>query len=306
MYRTDLAIEAAKQIIKEGTSFDGCDIKEQTVDGIVITEVVVKTDEASEKIGKPKGKYITIDCPGIRTGENEQYEIIKKHFTGYIKMFTKGKKNILVVGLGNRNITPDSLGPKVADGIIVTRHLIHKKLITDDVPSVSAISPGVLGITGIETGEIINSVTKDIKPDMIIAIDALAARSIDRVTSTIQIGDTGIIPGSGIGNSRNAVTKDVLGVPVIAIGVPTVVDAATVANDSLDILKNAVKQSVGDNSELFNAIEKLDNENRHSLLKGILTPATGNLIVTPTEIDSVIDDVSEIISESLNSCFLNI
>ena len=238
-------------------------------------------------------------------GEYPQFKI-KKQLLNYIKKFTKNKKNILVVGLGNRNITPDSLGPKVADGIIVTRHLIYKKLIKDNVPSVSAISPGVLGITGIETGEIINNVTKSTKPDIIIAIDALAARSIDRVTSTIQIGDTGIIPGSGIGNSRNAVTKDVLGVPVIAIGVPTVVDAATVANDSLDMLTLAVKQSVGEQSELYNAIKKLDKANRHSLLKGILTPATGNLIVTPTEIDSVIDDVSEIISDSINSAFLNI
>lgn len=306
MYRTDLALEAAQQIINEDTSFDGCDINETKYDGVTVTEVIIKTDEAAKRIGKPVGKYITIDCPGIRTGERDEYEKIKKQLLNYIKKFTKNKKNILVVGLGNRNITPDSLGPKVADGIIVTRHLIYKKLIKDNVPSVSAISPGVLGITGIETGEIINNVTKSTKPDIIIAIDALAARSIDRVTSTIQIGDTGIIPGSGIGNSRNAVTKDVLGVPVIAIGVPTVVDAATVANDSLDMLTLAVKQSVGEQSELYNAIKKLDKANRHSLLKGILTPATGNLIVTPTEIDSVIDDVSEIISDCINSAFLNI
>ncbi len=222
----------------------------------------------------------------------------------YILRFTAGKNNVLIVGLGNRNITPDALGPKVTDGIVVTRHLKEQKIITDEVVSVSAISPGVLGVTGIETGEIINSVVEKTKPDIIIAIDALAARSIDRVTTTIQIGDTGIIPGSGIGNSRNAVTKDVLGVPVIAIGVPTVVDAATVANDSIDMLTNEVKNELGENSALYGALKKLDDQNRHTLIKQILVPHVGNLIVTPTEIDSVIDDVSDIISQSINDVFL--
>ena len=306
MYRTDLTLEAAEQLMQGSKSIDGCQITENKLDGICITEVEVQTEEAAQKIGKPCGTYITVECSGLRTGESDEFDKIQKELTKYIARFTKGKSNILIVGLGNRNITPDALGPKVTDGIIVTRHLKEQKLITDDVVSVSAIAPGVLGITGIETGEIINSVVQKTKPDIIIAIDALAARSMERVTTTIQIGDTGIIPGSGIGNSRNAITKDTLGVPVIAIGVPTVVDAATVANDSLDILTDAVKQNTGENSELYKAIKKLEDENRYTLIKQVLTPYVGNLIVTPTEIDSVIDDVSDIIADSINSVFIEL
>ncbi len=306
LYRTDLTIEAAEQLMQGEKTIDGCQINKNNLDGISITEVEVQTDEAAQKIGKPCGTYITIECPAIRTGETDEFDKIQKELTKYIVRFTQGKKNILIVGLGNRNITPDALGPKVTDGIIVTRHLKEQKLITDDVVSVSAIAPGVLGITGIETGEIINSVVQKTKPDIIIAIDALAARSMERVTTTIQIGDTGIIPGSGIGNSRNAITKDTLGVPVIAIGVPTVVDAATVANDSIDILTDAVKQNAGENSKLYKAIKKLEDENRYSLIKQVLTPYVGNLIVTPTEIDSVIDDVSDIIADSINSVFIEL
>ena len=306
MYRTDLTIEAAEQLMKGAKSIEGCNITQNNLDGICITEVEVQTEDAAQKIGKPCGTYITVECPGIRTGETEEFDKIQKELSKYIARFTYGKSNILVVGLGNRNITPDALGPKVTDGIIVTRHLKEQKLITEDVVSVSAISPGVLGITGIETGEIINSVVQKTNPDVIIAIDALAARSMERVTTTIQIGDTGIIPGSGIGNSRNAITKDTLGVPVIAIGVPTVVDAATVANDSLDILTDAVKQNAGENSELYKAVKKLDDENRYTLIKQVLTPYVGNLIVTPTEIDSVIDDVSDIIADSINSVFIEL
>lgn len=304
MLRTDLALEAAEQIMQGAKQIDGCIITENRQKGMCITEVVVKTQQAAQKIGKPRGTYITIECPGIRTGETEEFEKLQTELSKYIAKFTKGKQNILVVGLGNRNITPDALGPKVTDGIIVTRHLKEQKIIRNDVVSVSAISPGVLGITGIETGEIINSVVKNINPDIVIAIDALASRSMERVTTTIQIGDTGIIPGSGIGNSRNAITKDTLGVPVIAIGVPTVVDAATVANDVLDMLTQQVKSELGENSKLYDALKKLDDKNRLSLIKQILLPQVGNLIVTPTEIDSVIDDVSDIISNSINSVFL--
>ncbi len=305
MYRTDLTIEAAEQLMQGAKSIDGCSITENKLDQIRITEVVVQTDEAAQKIGKPCGTYITVECPGIRTGEADEFEKIQKELEKYIARFTKGKSNILVVGLGNRNITPDALGPKVTDGVIVTRHLKEQKLITENIVSVSAIAPGVLGITGIETGEIINSVVQKTKPDIIIAIDALAARSMERVTTTIQIGDTGIVPGSGIGNRRNAITKETLGVPVIAIGVPTVVDAATVANDSLDILTNAVKENTGEGSELYKAVKKLEDENRYALIKQVLMPYVGNLIVTPTEIDSVIDDVSDIIADSINSVFID-
>lgn len=158
----------------------------------------------------------------------------------------------------------------------------------------------MLGVTGIETGEIIKGVVDKTKPDIIIAIDALAAHSMERVTTTIQLSDTGIIPGSGVGNRRNALTEETLGVPVVAVGVPTVVDAATVANDSLDMLALAVKENAGEDSQLYKSIKNLENENRFSLIKQVLNPFVGNLIVTPTEIDSIIDHVSMIIAEGIN------
>jgi spore protease len=272
----------------------------------VEVNIVEITDEyASERIGKPVGRYVTLHSEAIRTGEDGEYDIISSLLQEELSKLAGRCDNVLVVGLGNRAITPDALGPMVAEKIFVTRHLNEEKIITDaKIPSVSAISPGVLGTTGIETGEIIHSVTERIKPDVVIAIDALAAGNIGRVTSTIQISDTGIIPGSGVGNRRNSLTEDTLGVPVIAIGVPTVVDAATVANDALDILTLAIKENVGEDSALYKSVSNLENENRVSLIKQVLQPFVGNLIVTPTEIDSVIDHISCVIADAVNRTFV--
>ena len=302
--RTDLAIEAA-QLWGDVNDIPGCMVKNDIRGGVEVNVVDITDGDASEKIGKPVGRYVTLHSDTIRSGDDSEYESISALLKEQIVEFARECSNVLVVGLGNRSITPDALGPLVAEKIFVTRHLAEEKIITDEnVPSVSAMAPGVLGTTGIETGEIIKAVTERIKPDVVIAIDALAAGSMERVTSTVQISDTGIIPGSGVGNRRNSLTEDTLGVPVIAIGVPTVVDAATVANDALDILTLAIKENAGEESPLYRSAKNLENENRHSLIKQVLQPFVGNLIVTPTEIDSVIEHISMAIADAINGAFV--
>ena len=302
--RTDLAIEAA-ELCGDVGNIPGCRVDRDIRNGVEVNVVEITDEYASERIGKPVGRYVTLHSEAIRTGEDGEYDIISSLLQEELSKLAGKYDNVLIVGLGNRAITPDALGPMVAEKIFVTRHLNEEKIITDaKIPSVSAISPGVLGTTGIETGEIIHSVTERIKPDVIIVVDALAAGNIDRVTSTIQISDTGIIPGSGVGNRRNSLTEDTLGVPVIAIGVPTVVDAATVANDALDILTLAIKENAGEDSALYKSVSNLENENRVSLIKQVLQPFVGNLIVTPTEIDSVMDHISIVIADAVNRTFV--
>lgn len=212
---------------------------------------------------------------------------------------------VLIVGLGNWNVTPDSLGPKVVQRLIITRHLVHnivpKKFNKHSgIRPVSAIAPGVLGITGIETGEIIKGVVEKIKPDLVIAIDALAARNLERISTTIQISDTGVYPGSGIGNKRMGITKESIGVPVVAIGVPTVVDAATVANDTLDmVIGQFIRQSTP-GGEFYKLLQELDTEDKYDLIREILTPFVGQLVVTPKEIDSLIESNARTIAGGIN------
>ncbi|MEL7597230.1 MAG: GPR endopeptidase, partial [Clostridiaceae bacterium] len=198
--------------------------------------------------------------------------------------------------------TPDALGPKVISRMMVTRHL--KELVPDSIDEnirpVCAMSPGVLGITGIETGEIIKSVADKIKPNLIICIDALASRKTERVNRTIQIGDSGISPGSGIGNKRMEISKKTLGIPVIAVGVPTVVHAATLANDTIDLaLDEMIKQST-EGSAFYNMLKSLDKKEKERLINEILHPYVGDLVVTPKEVDMVIDSISKVIANGIN------
>ena len=194
-----------------------------------------------------------------------------------------GDNSFLVAGLGNWNITPDALGPKAISGLLVTRHLkaYMPEHFDESVKGVCAISPGVLGITGIETNEIIKGVVNHVEPCAVIAIDALASRRVERVNTTIQISDTGISPGAGVGNSRGALNKETIGVPVIAVGVPTVVDAATIA---VDALENLIDES----------------EDKYRLVRDLLSPYYKNLIVAPKNMDAMITDMSNIISAGLN------
>lgn len=289
--RTDLALEAAALSVKKpDEKLNGVETDVYTEADITVTKVKIINEEGERIIGKTKGNYITIECPSLRFCDDETAENVRNVFSHELYEIIKPHKHdvIFVVGLGNRFITPDSLGPAVSDGIEVSRHLDGGGV------SLCAVSPGVLGITGIETGEIIEGITEKITPDVIIAIDALASRSMQRICTTIQIADTGITPGAGVGNKRKELSQRTLNIPVIAVGVPTVVDAATVANDSVEHMVSALQEKMQMDSSL------MDDDNRYTLIKKILSPYFGELIVTPSEIDSVISNVASIIAKGIN------
>jgi len=210
---------------------------------------------------------------------------------------------VLVVGLGNWDVTPDSLGPKVVSKVLITRHLfefVPEKIKDRRIRSVCAISPGVMGITGIETSEIIGGIVQRIHPDLIIAIDALASRRLERISTAIQIADTGIVPGSGIGNERKGITKETVGVPVVAIGVPMVVDAAIIANDAIDLLLERLKNETDRSSPLYMLLESIPDEDRFNLIKEVIFPYYGNLFVTPKDIDRIVENISTVIADGIN------
>ena len=290
--RTDLAIEA-RDIYKESSRLDeipGIESEDEVINGISITRVRVTSEEGEQAIGKRKGTYITLESTALRENNPEEAEKITNALTNELKKLLGDceRKNILVAGLGNSRITPDSIGPKTVSNLVVTRHLFSAmpSEFCDGLSHVCAIAPGVLGVTGIETGEIIKGVTDRVKPDVIIAVDALASRKMDRVSTTVQIADTGISPGSGVGNRRKALDKDTLGVPVIAIGVPMVVDAATIAVDTLDALAG-----------ILNGGDISDNQ-KESLIRSVISDT--QTMVTPKEIDSIAERISKILANGIN------
>lgn len=225
-FRTDLALER-RDILKKNNNLeeiDGVEIENKEIDeNLKVTKVNITNQNGELSIGKPIGTYITIDIKKIRLAEEAEIqksaEILSEELKEIINKYIKPKDDILVVGLGNIYVTPDSLGPKVINDIDVTRHIIKylPQYIDENARPVSAISPGVLGTTGIETLEILEGVVKEIKPKLLIAIDALASRNIERISSTIQLSDTGIVPGAGVGNKRKEISKNTLGIPVVAI-----------------------------------------------------------------------------------------
>ncbi len=304
--RTDLAVEARELYTKDsGREVPGVKVDvDNEEDGINITTVKVENNEGSKIMGKEIGTYITIDAPGIKHYDADFHDSLSKSLAKQLVKVIDidNDQTTLVVGLGNWNVTPDSLGPKVISKLMITRHL--KKYIPDQIEEginpVCAVSPGVLGLTGIETAEIIQGIAAKIKPDIVIVIDALASRKMERVATTIQIGDTGINPGSGVGNKRMGLTKESLGVPVIAIGVPTVVDAATMANDTIDFMIDSLLEQSRDNEGFYNMLKNVNKDEKYVMIKEVLSPYVGNLIVTPKEIDSLIEDISKIIANGIN------
>lgn len=303
--RTDLAIEA-KELYEEQNSkeISGVKIDEYFDSGMKIVDVNILDEMGEKNMGKPIGRYITIEMPESVNHDRDVMDDVSEVFAKTLSSMINLDKSMttLVVGLGNWNVTPDALGPKVISRLMITRHL--KELIPDKIDEnirpVCALSPGVLGLTGIETGEIIRAVTEKIKPNLIVCIDALASRKTDRVNKTIQIGNTGISPGSGIGNKRMEISEKTLGIPVIAIGIPTVVHAATLANDTLDMALDALISQSTKGSEFYNMLNSLDREEKQRLINEILYPYVGDMIVTPKEIDMVIDSVSKIIANGIN------
>lgn len=298
-FRTDLADERA-QIFKDNNKkkdLDGIETeKNKITDNLEITRVKVLNEEGSKKIDKKVGTYTTINIKDIEIINGEEIEEAYRLVTEEIKsLLGDDDAPILVVGLGNEDTTADSLGPKVIKDLEITRHILKYKpeLFKNKTREISAIAPGVLGTTGIETQEIIKSVVEKIDVGTIIVIDALASNNISRLLKTIQICDTGIVPGSGVENKRKEISKDTMGVKVIAIGVPTVVEAATIVANSFDILV-----------ENFNEFEFLKDstyEDKYRLIKTVLEPCKYNLAVMPKEIDDLVDNMTEIISKGINN-----
>ncbi|MFV9567314.1 GPR endopeptidase [Thermoanaerobacter mathranii] len=300
--RTDLAVEA-RELYKE-REIPGVKVAEKHLDGIKVTKVKILNEEGEKAMGKPVGDYITIEAPGLIERDLDLEEEVAKILADIIKEIANLTVNtqVLVVGLGNWNVTPDALGPRVVSNIVVTRHLKEyaPQQFGDEIRSVSAISPGVLGITGIETAEILKGVVDRIKPDLIITIDALASRRLERLSTTIQISNTGISPGSGIGNRRLSITEQSLGIPVIAIGVPTVVDAVTIANDTIEYLTEELLKQTKEESPFYGVLKNMSQQEKYSLIQEVLAPYLHNLVVTPKEIDLLVRNIASIISRGIN------
>ncbi|MDO4300328.1 MAG: GPR endopeptidase [Clostridia bacterium] len=301
---TDLALEIAENICKD-SSVEGIEMKRENygLDNTNVTIVSITNDKGAEALGKPLGNYITLESSFIKENDIEAHEKLISILSSHIKeLCPRNINTTLIIGLGNAQVTPDSLGPKVVDKILVTRHIKDTvpEDITNSVASVAALAPGVMGMTGIETAEVVRGVTDRVKPDLVIAIDALAARKVSRVNSTIQLSDTGVAPGAGVGNKRKTLDEESLGVPVIAIGVPTVVDAATMANDTIDRVLDALLNESEKGSQFYNMLKDTAGEEKYNLIKEVLDPYTENMFVTPKEVDAVIENLVNIIANSIN------
>ena len=315
--RTDLAIE----LVKEG-------IETKEIGSIKVTNVTL-SEEKAKSISKKQGTYITIEFPDITDYENSQK--IKTIITKELKKLLKAinindQSTCLIIGLGNEKSTPDAVGPLSISKVLVTNHLYIYNELEEGFRRTYAISPGVMGETGIETSDLIKGIVDKVKPDFIIIIDALASSSIERVNKTIQMTDAGINPGSGVGNKRKEISKDTLNLPVIAIGVPTVVDAASIVNDTINYmyknyaytkhninnpasklmlkvnyLNKNVNIEENDKKDLFGIVGSLSDEEVKSLIYEVLNPIGYNLMVTPKEEDFIVEKLSDVISEGINS-----
>lgn len=314
--RTDLALEEKERFESDNVEIPGVILDEEydKEREIRITRVKVETENGAKTMGKPVGVYLTIEAPNMAVPDEDYHREVSIKLSGFIRELIQGREldtedlSVLVVGLGNRKVTPDALGPYVADNLCVTRHIVREygkyAMGMEHARLVSAIVPGVMGQTGMETLEIVKGVVNETQPDLVIAIDALAARNTRRLNRTIQIADTGIHPGSGVGNHRNGLTKESVGIPVIGIGVPTVVDAATIANDTMENLIEALESSemlkgVGDVLRTYNSAEK------YELVKELISPHLNGMYVTPKDEDDLVKQISYTISEALNMLFTN-
>lgn len=305
-FRTDLASERRdlyKKVNSIENEINGIETeKEEINENISVERVKVTNEEGQNAIGKPIGNYITIDIKKLKVAQDEDIdksaETLSNELKKIIDAHIDKQGEILVVGLGNIYVTPDALGPKVINEIDVTRHIINylPQYVEEGTRMVSAISPGVLGTTGIETMEILKGIVDNIKPKLLIVIDALASRSIERISSTVQLSDTGIIPGAGVGNKRAEISKETLGIPVIAIGIPTVVETAVLVNDCLDLFISKLQEEAKSNDYL-NQLKEKDN---YEEIKEALIPGDFNLIVTPKEIDDLIENMKDVVAKGIN------
>ena len=286
--RTDLAMEAREL----HPSLSGVTEETEEHEGVAVTRIALTTDDAAARLEKRKGRYVTLDAPELSARPLDLFERVSRALSNELSRLMEGLgtcENVLVVGLGNRAITPDSLGPRVVESIYVTRHI--KQYMPDALPgpvrAVSAVAPGVLGVTGVETMEIVRGVVEHCKPDLVIAVDALASRRAARISTTVQLTDAGISPGAGVGNNRTGLDRETLGVPVIAIGVPLVVFATTISQDTISL--------IADETGLHN-----DEERLKELAAKVIAEHIGELIVTPKEIDSIVADMTRIVADGIN------
>ena len=289
LVRTDLALEAKETVQKPDEEIRGVRVEEEKDEEneIYITRVIIETKNGAKIMGKPMGTYITLEAPRMATPDEDYHREVSEKVADQIRELLPDEKeelSILVVGLGNREVTADALGPNAADQLHITRHVVREfgkaAYNKNKMHTVSAIVPGVMAKTGMETCEIIRGVVEETKPDAIIAIDALAARSTKRLNRTIQITDTGVQPGSGVGNHRHALTRETLGIPVIGIGIPTVVDAGTIVGDAVEQIEREV----------------LFCSDMHALKMAELQ----NMYVTTKDIDDVVNRLSYTVSEAIN------
>ena len=274
--RTDLALEARESFEEDDVEIRGVSIEENYDEDrdIRVTRVRIETENGAKAMGKPVGEYLTLEAPGLSEEDEDYHREVSEELAKYIQeLIGEQEQSILVVGLGNREVTPDALGPQVVNNLMITRHIIREYGVRafgrEQMNRVSAIVPGVMAQTGMETSEIVKGIVAETRPDRVIVIDALAARSSKRLNRTIQLCDAGINPGSGVGNHRNGLTKENLGVPILAIGVPTVVDAATIIYDA-----------TGDRSRI--------------------APNLNGMFVTPKNVDEMTKRLSFTISEAIN------
>lgn len=288
MIRTDLALEARESFPEDDVEIQGVILEEEKKgETITTTTMEIKDDKAAKRMGKPVGTYITIE-----TKDPDQEEELRQEVMYHLKRLILDKEgvSILIAGLGNRQVTPDALGPMVVDKLFTTRHLIRELgedfRVEYHIEDMSAIAPGVMGQTGIETGEILKGIIGETHPDCVVVVDALAARSIRRLHRTVQITDTGINPGAGIGNNRNGLNKKTLGIPVVAVGVPTVVDASTIVEDRM--------------RELLHQ-QGVEEDETERFVNSLNSPELGNFFVTPKDVDESVEKMSGILAEALNS-----
>ena len=293
---TDLALEDKERFESDNVEVSGVSVDEvyNEEKEIKITTVKILTENGAKIMRKPVGTYITMEAPNMTLPDEEYQMGIAEELAKYLKELLQVEKRdytALVVGLGNRNVTPDALGPQVVDDLRVTRHIIKEygkyAMADEDAHMVSAIAPGVMAQTGMESSEIVKGIASEVKPDFVIAIDALAARNTKRLNRTIQIADTGINPGSGVGNHREGITEETLGIPVIAIGVPTVVSAATIVRDTMESM-----------------MTDWEPEEKNKTFDSLIAPHLHGMFVTPKDIDDTIQRLSRIISEALNELFV--
>ena len=304
-FRTDMADER-KDIYKKANKLEeipGIETSENIINENIKTNIVKITNSDGEKaIGKPIGTYVTVDIKNLKIASDEDIDkasgVVKDELKKIIDSHCESQDEILVVGLGNQFVTPDSLGPKVVSEIDVTKHFIKyaPQFVAEGTRSVCAIAPGVLGTTGIETSEIIKGIVNNVKPKMLIVIDSLASKSIERISSTVQISDTGIVPGGGVGNAREELSENSIGIPVIAIGVPMVVESAVLVNDCLDLFIDKLQNEAKSNDYL-NELKEKDN---YEEIKESLNPTGYNMIVTPKEVDDLIENMKDVVARAIN------